>query len=82
MLIIGIDENGLGPLLGPLVVTAVAFEAEEYDRDAFWRIGREYMLADDSKKIFISFIRVEKPPTSRIQVPLFQNYVQLGYRYF
>lgn len=30
-LVIGIDENGLGPRLGPLVATAVAIEAPTYD---------------------------------------------------
>lgn len=30
-LVIGIDENGLGPRLGPLVVTAVALEVDTYD---------------------------------------------------
>ncbi len=52
MLIIGIDENGLGPLLGPLVVTAVAFETPKYDREAFYRIARQHLHADDSKKVF------------------------------
>jgi ribonuclease HII len=54
MLIVGIDENGLGPLIGPLVVTAAAFEAPEYDREAFWRIAKSHLPADDSKKIFSS----------------------------
>ncbi len=30
-LVIGIDENGLGPRLGPLVVTAVAMEVDAYE---------------------------------------------------
>lgn len=30
-LVIGIDENGLGPRLGPLVVTAVAMEVDRYE---------------------------------------------------
>lgn len=30
-LVIGIDENGLGPRLGPLVVTAVAMEVDTYE---------------------------------------------------
>jgi ribonuclease HII len=52
MLVVGIDENGLGPLLGPLVVTAVAFETPSYDRDTFWRAVKEILPADDSKKLF------------------------------
>ncbi len=52
MLVIGIDENGLGPLLGPLVVTAAAFEVETYDVDEIWRVAGSELLADDSKKVF------------------------------
>lgn len=52
MLILGIDENGLGPLLGPMVVTAVAFEALSYDRAAFFESCRGSLVADDSKNLF------------------------------
>jgi ribonuclease HII len=52
MLVVGIDENGLGPLLGPLVVTAVAFETPSYDRETFWRAVKDILPADDSKKLF------------------------------
>lgn len=53
MLIIGIDENGLGPVLGPLVVTASVFEAETYDPEHFWKTAEEGLVADDSKRIFL-----------------------------
>ena len=50
--VLGIDENGLGPQLGPLVATAVMIEVEgkgeDYTRDA-WRqyeLGRELGISD------------------------------------
>lgn len=52
MLILGIDENGLGPLLGPLVVTAAAFEAQTYDREAFFAESERSLVAQDSKNLF------------------------------
>jgi ribonuclease HII len=52
MLIVGIDENGLGPLLGPLVVTGAAFEAASYDRDRFLALAGPDLPAGDSKVIF------------------------------
>ncbi len=54
MRIIGIDENGLGPLLGPMIVTGVAFDAEDYDREAFWQAAGPELPADDSKVVFSS----------------------------
>ena len=54
MLVIGIDENGLGPVLGPLLVTAAAFETEQYDAEQFWKAAGAELLTDDSKKIFSS----------------------------
>jgi len=50
--VVGVDENGLGPLLGPLVVTAVSFEARSYDREAFWALAGPDLPAADSKVLF------------------------------
>jgi ribonuclease HII len=44
----GVDENGLGPLLGPLVTTAVTLEISQYRREKHAAWGRELGI-DDSK---------------------------------
>jgi ribonuclease HII len=46
--VVGVDENGLGPLLGPLVTTAVTLEVARYQPDRHGDIGRELGI-DDSK---------------------------------
>jgi ribonuclease HII len=46
--IVGIDENGLGPILGPLVTTAVTFELSRYRADKQAELGRSLGI-DDSK---------------------------------
>ena len=48
MRIVGVDENGLGPLLGPLVTTAVSVETARYSQKRHGAVGRELGI-DDSK---------------------------------
>jgi ribonuclease HII len=48
VLVVGVDENGLGPLLGPLVTTAVTLEVARYQPERHGNIGRELGI-DDSK---------------------------------
>jgi len=58
MVIIGIDENGYGPVLGPLVVTATAFKVEK--KENLWQLLNlaknpdypEKLVVTDSKKLF------------------------------
>jgi len=48
LIVVGVDENGLGPLLGPLVTTAVSVEVARYSPTRHGAIGRELGI-DDSK---------------------------------
>lgn len=48
MIVVGVDENGLGPLLGPLVTTAVSFDIARYSPERHGAVGRELGI-DDSK---------------------------------
>lgn len=48
MRIVGVDENGLGPLLGPLVTTAVVVETARYSKKRHATLGRAQGI-DDSK---------------------------------
>jgi ribonuclease HII len=48
MIVVGVDENGLGPLLGPLVTTAVTIELARYSPERHGALGRELGI-DDSK---------------------------------
>jgi ribonuclease HII len=48
VIIVGVDENGLGPLLGPLVTTAVSLELKRYRPEHHAELGRALGI-DDSK---------------------------------
>jgi ribonuclease HII len=48
LFVMGVDENGLGPALGPLVVTGVGFSMAKYATERHGAIGRELGI-DDSK---------------------------------
>jgi ribonuclease HII len=48
LFVIGVDENGLGPVLGPLVVTGVGLSLSRYAPDRHGALGRELGI-DDSK---------------------------------
>jgi ribonuclease HII len=46
MFVIGVDENGLGPRLGPLVATAVMIEVDDYKKLELSEIGRLFGITD------------------------------------
>jgi len=46
MFIVGVDENGLGPRLGPLVATAVTLEVEKYRKSALYAFGESIGICD------------------------------------
>jgi len=49
MLVMGVDENGLGPRLGPLVATSVAVEVPRYMRSALCERGLALGLTDSKE---------------------------------
>ncbi|MDH3728626.1 MAG: hypothetical protein OER77_13940 [Myxococcales bacterium] len=49
MLVVGVDENGLGPRLGPLVATAVVLETPAYRRAALRDRGLHLGLTDSKE---------------------------------
>lgn len=49
MLVVGADENGLGPVLGPMIATAVAIEVAAYDADALRSLGLSLSISDSKK---------------------------------
>ena len=49
MLVMGVDENGLGPRLGPLVATSVVLETPRYLRGTLCDRGRDLGLTDSKE---------------------------------
>ena len=49
MLVMGVDENGLGPRLGPLVATSVALQVPRYARAALCERGLALGLTDSKE---------------------------------
>ena len=49
MLVMGVDENGLGPRLGPLVATSVALDTPRYTRAALSERGLALGLTDSKE---------------------------------
>ena len=49
MLVMGVDENGLGPRLGPLVATSVALRIPRYERSALCERGLALGLTDSKE---------------------------------
>jgi ribonuclease HII len=49
VLVVGVDENGLGPVLGPMVTTGVSVELARYQATRVAEIARELGI-DDSKE--------------------------------
>ena len=49
MWIAGVDENGMGPRLGPLVATSVLIEVAKYDQEALRELGLKHRLGDSKQ---------------------------------
>lgn len=49
MLVMGVDENGLGPRLGPMVATSLALETPRYDRASLSERGLALGLTDSKQ---------------------------------
>ena len=49
MLVVGIDENGLGPRLGPLVATAVVVQVDRYECNRLYRFGEQLGIKDSKQ---------------------------------
>ena len=47
--VVGVDENGLGPRLGPLVVTAAVLDLDRYDAQALRAIAEPIGITDSKE---------------------------------
>jgi ribonuclease HII len=46
VLVVGVDENGLGPRLGPLIATAISLDVSVYERARLRRLGARVGIGD------------------------------------
>jgi ribonuclease HII len=49
VLVVGVDENGLGPRLGPLIATAITLEVACYERAPLRRLGARVGITDSKQ---------------------------------
>jgi ribonuclease HII len=49
VLAVGVDENGLGPRLGPLIATSITLEVANYERAPLRRLGARIGIADSKQ---------------------------------
>ena len=47
--VVGVDENGLGPRLGPLIATAATIEVKRYDREKLAALASEAGIGDSKQ---------------------------------
>lgn len=58
MLLVGVDENGLGPRLGPLIATSVCLEVANYDRARLQRVAQRVGIGDSKQTSAFGQMRV------------------------
>jgi ribonuclease HII len=49
VLLVGVDENGLGPRLGPLIATSVSMEVATYERSRLQRVAARVGIGDSKQ---------------------------------
>ena len=58
MLLVGVDENGLGPRLGPLIATSVCVEVDVYERARLQRVAARVGIGDSKQTSAFGQMRV------------------------